>query len=238
MKSIREINDLAGFDESCLIDQVKYSKRSSIALEVLRSGKVILRVPKHAKEKDLFGFLATRKDWIKNVKAKYSAEIESRVLLSFTEGSLFLFKGKEYSLYFFDRDIPVILFDNAFFLCDKLQSRAKQLFIDWYKIQAERFFVPKIKEFSAKMGCNVKKIKLSNAKGLWGSCNTKGLINLNWRLIMAPETVIEYVVIHELAHLKYPDHSKKFWDYLRVFCPDFKKQKEWLNTRSCFIELW
>ena len=76
------------------------------------------------------------------------------------------------------------------------------------------------------------KISFRSQKTRWGSCSSRGVITLNWRLIGAPDSVSDYVIIHELAHLKYQDHSKRFWNLVEEFCPDFKADKKWLRENQ------
>jgi predicted metal-dependent hydrolase len=79
------------------------------------------------------------------------------------------------------------------------------------------------------MGVNVSKVKLSSAKKSWGSCSSLGNINLNWRLVKAPMQVVDYVVVHELAHLKQMNHSPKFWYEVQKIIPDYQKCRQWLR---------
>ncbi|WDC85678.1 M48 family metallopeptidase [Caloramator sp. mosi_1] len=67
---------------------------------------------------------------------------------------------------------------------------------------------------------------------MWGSCSSKGNINLNWRLVMMPLDVIDYVIVHELCHLKHPNHSKGFWNLVREFMPDFEGKRRWLKENG------
>jgi predicted metal-dependent hydrolase len=66
----------------------------------------------------------------------------------------------------------------------------------------------------------------------WGSCTSMGIINLNWRLFLAPMRIIDYVIVHELAHLRYHNHSKDFWNLVRSIIPDYEERKEWLRVNG------
>ena len=80
-----------------------------------------------------------------------------------------------------------------------------------------------------------KKVKISGAKKRWGSCNSRGFINLNWKLYFAPDEIKKYVVIHEICHLKHHNHSKGFWEEVRKLCPNFKIYKKWLTDNNFIL---
>ena len=77
-----------------------------------------------------------------------------------------------------------------------------------------------------------KAVRVGSQRSLWGSCSSEGNISLNWRLVVAPPEVMNYVVTHELAHLKYLDHSAAFWSLVARFCPDYKKYEAWLGHNT------
>lgn len=105
----------------------------------------------------------------------------------------------------------------------------KNYLLFWLKRQATTTFLPKIREWSGKTGLRPMKVRIKDQKSRWGSCSSKKNVNLNWRLIMAPETVLDYVIVHELCHLQFLNHSKVFWYLVASFIPDFQTQKSWLK---------
>ncbi|MEM3513203.1 MAG: M48 family metallopeptidase, partial [Thermoplasmata archaeon] len=86
-------------------------------------------------------------------------------------------------------------------------------------------------------GFKPKKIKITSGKTRFGSCTSKGYINLSWRLVLAPPEIIDYVIVHELAHLKEPNHSKKFWAVVEKFIPDYKTKRKWLKENGHLLIL-
>ena len=88
---------------------------------------------------------------------------------------------------------------------------------------------------SKSLNLNVKAIKISNSFNYWGSCNSAGVIHLNWRLILAPTQVLEYIIVHELCHLKEFNHTKNFWMLVKKFCPDYKNQILWLQKNDIYL---
>lgn len=98
----------------------------------------------------------------------------------------------------------------------------------WYRNQADQVFTQKAAIYKEHMGLRYNKILIRGQKTRWGSCSPSGTVSLNWKLLLAPEPVIDYVIIHELAHLKHMNHSRRFWEFVEVYCPDWKKYRKWL----------
>ena len=100
---------------------------------------------------------------------------------------------------------------------------------NWYKHRAEQDFQTRVALFASRLGVALPPMKLSNAKSTWGMCLPSGLIRLSWRLIKAPPPQIDYVVAHELAHLKHMNHSRAFWNTLAKLYPDYQREREALE---------
>jgi len=98
----------------------------------------------------------------------------------------------------------------------------------WYRMQAKWVFTQKADTFKAIMGLSYKAILIRGQKTRWGSCSAAGNITLNWKLLMAPPEIVDYVIIHELAHRKHMNHSTEFWQFVERFCPGWKKCRQWL----------
>jgi len=98
-----------------------------------------------------------------------------------------------------------------------------------YKEQAAELFSQRCAFYAARMGVSYKKIALTDASSRWGSCSPKGILRFHWKLVTAPPEVADYVVVHELAHLKELNHSKRFWDLVQKAAPDFRSAKKWLR---------
>ena len=108
------------------------------------------------------------------------------------------------------------------------QGSVARVLEHWYRSQAEMVFTQKADFHKENMGLGYHSIHIRGQKTRWGSCSPSGNLSLNWKLLLAPEPVIDYVIIHELAHLKHMNHSQKFWDFVSRYCPDWKKHRKWL----------
>ncbi|HMV29526.1 MAG TPA: M48 family metallopeptidase, partial [Anaerolineales bacterium] len=127
---------------------------------------------------------------------------------------------------------PALKFDSRFILSTSARERGEQAFTKWYKTQALTIFTERVNHYANLHGLIPKEVKVNSAKTRWGSCTSAGTLNFTWRLVMAPLEVIDYVVLHELAHLKVKNHSPRFWKLVESLCPDFKHHRKWLRDHG------
>ncbi|MBI4971009.1 MAG: M48 family metallopeptidase [Candidatus Omnitrophica bacterium] len=102
----------------------------------------------------------------------------------------------------------------------------------WGRMKAIEILKDRISFYEAVMGVQSSQLRIKSVKTLWGSCNSKGRVMFNWRLVMAPIPVIDYVVVHELAHLIHRNHSEKFWKTVESVIPDYKQRRKWLRLNE------
>jgi predicted metal-dependent hydrolase len=113
------------------------------------------------------------------------------------------------------------------------QEKATRLVLkDWLHMQAADKVAERVSVRSAQMGLYPKRVFIRNQRTKWGNCSSLGNVSFNWRLIGAPPEVLDYVVVHELAHLKEMNHSPRFWSLVSVYCPDFMRHKAWLKANG------
>jgi predicted metal-dependent hydrolase len=155
----------------------------------------------------------------------------------YLSGEKFLFMGKNYPLTYDKQRKKSIDFDGEKFIIDlKHRQKAEELFIKWYKTKARQIFHEKLESFSKETGLRYNALKINSAKSRWGSCSSKKNLNFSYRLIMTPEFVIDYVLLHELAHTVEMNHSKKFWEIVASIYPDYQKAEQWLKNNSYTID--
>lgn len=102
----------------------------------------------------------------------------------------------------------------------------------WYRREAAAVFEEKAEEFAKRLHVSFQDIRIKDQKSRWGSCSSKRNMNFNWRLLMAPEPVCDYVIIHELCHLIHMNHSADFWNLVESICPDYRQYKKWLREKG------
>jgi predicted metal-dependent hydrolase len=105
----------------------------------------------------------------------------------------------------------------------------------WYRAEAARQLPPRVHELARRDGLTFRRIFIKGQKTRWGSCSSLGNLNFNWRLMMCPPEVIDYIIIHELCHLREMNHSPRFWKLVEERCPDYKERKAWLKQKGGLI---
>ncbi len=107
----------------------------------------------------------------------------------------------------------------------------------WYYENGEKKLNDRLSIYTPKMNVVPSKVKLKDQKMRWGTCTPDGSIYLNWRIIMSPIPIVDYLLVHELAHLRYPDHSKNYWKFVQSIIPNYEQRKEWLRINGPLLSL-
>jgi predicted metal-dependent hydrolase len=155
----------------------------------------------------------------------------------FRAGERFLFLGQEHSLRVVEKQRAALTFEDHFIISKIALPKAAQAFERWYKFQALTVLNERVKFYAAKYGFQPGRIRITSARTRWGSCSSKGTLSFTWRLVMAPLEVIDYVVVHELVHLKVKNHSKTFWGNVAALMPDYKRHVAWLKANGRLMVL-
>ena len=217
-----------------LIDELIRSNRRSIGLQVShKDGSLLVRAPRRAHIKDINAFVASKESWILKVQAKVRERLAKNPVHEYRAGEQFLYLGEKFELVIVEAQHPPLTFNEKFYLDRRARDagEGEVLFERWYKKQARPYLSQRLAELADKYSLRYNKFKLSGAKGRWGSCSTAGNINLTWRLIKLDPEVIDYVIIHELAHLKHHNHSKAFWNEVEKMLPEYKTLRKNLRNR-------
>ena len=220
------------------IDEIIRSKRKTFSLEIKSNGSLIVRVPKRASIKTIQEIVNKKRSWIIKKQKAVKGRHKKRETKKFVEGEQFFYLGKPYKLCIIDiTDKPLYFNDKCFLLSGNYAEYGKEIFIRWYKIQAYSIISERVKYYSSVTGLKYRKIRITNAQRRWGSCSPKNNINFPWRLVMTPPEIIDYVVVHELAHIAEKNHSRKFWKKVENILPDYKKRKTWLREHNHLFTL-
>jgi predicted metal-dependent hydrolase len=218
------------------VDQIIRSKRHTIAILVHRDGKVIVRAPLKAPETLIRAFIESKSGWIEQKKAEAAQHVALPVK-KYTGGEKFLYLGREIPLRVVDGQKTALTFRDEFSLSKTALPGAQALFEKWYKARARTVLTERVTHYAQQFGLRYEKIRISSARTCWGSCSSRGTLSFTWRLVMAPLEVVDYVVIHELAHLKVKNHSPVFWAEVARMQPDFKRRRAWLKKNGQFLTL-
>jgi predicted metal-dependent hydrolase len=219
-----------------IVDEFYRIRGRNISIQINKQAKVIVKAPNSALISDINKFIELKRKWI--LKKKELILQKQNVIKKFVPGEKLLYLGIERELKFTNNvDFAVQYINGEFIINNDLINYAKEYFTTLYKNLAWNYFAPLTVELAKKYNFNFSNIKISSAKGKWGSCSNKGSINLVWRLIMAPEGVIKYVIIHELAHTKEMNHSPDFWKIVNDILPDYQKSILWLKQYGHLCDL-
>ena len=213
------------------IDKLVRSRRKTIALIIERDSSLTVRAPMRVSSDAIEAFVHEHAAWIlrKQDAIKAVVDIPSR---QYVDGETFLFLGSSYDLKLVRPQRPSLNFDSGFYLSYTAQKKGAQVFTRWYKERALDVISARVAEFAKQYGFSPKQVKISSAKTRWGSCSPDGTLNFTWRLVLAPLDVIDYVVVHELAHLRVHNHSQKFWRVVESILPEYKIQRKWLRVHG------
>lgn len=219
-----------------LIDEIKYSKRKTLAIEVKAGGKVLVRAPKGSSQAQIERFVQAKKAWILTAKAKMG-KIKAPLVQEYQEGATIIFLGKAYPLRFVknQKKAMAFSFEEGLSIQKSRQSDAQKLLIAFYRQESRKLANHFINQYASKWNLDVTTLRINSAKTRWGSCSGKNSINISYRLAMTPITAFEYVVAHELAHTVHHNHSADFWHFLSQMMPDYEKHRAWLKQNGSFL---
>ena len=211
----------------------KFSKRrKTLGLVVERDKSVVVLAPKGTSKTTIDNFVEKKKFWLFQ-KINYSPKLgEAKPETPFISGKSITYLGRSYKLDVIKEPMEGIRFASKFLISQDNIPEAAGLLIEWYNGKAKEKIIPKVVRYARQLGVEYNQILISDLKYRWGSCTVKGNLNFNWRLIKAPHFVINYVVIHELAHLLELNHSKKFWNIICIQMPNYLEAKEWLRENG------
>jgi len=231
-----------------MIQQTQYIEGSGFITEIIRTnrkksadirvedGAVSMIVPIELADDRIHQILKDKRSWINN-KIVLHREALPVSTKEYVSGESLSYLGRNYRL----------KVDHGHFKPVKLvQGRlvatvpdgktnphmVRNALVRWYKYNAELKFQDKAKRYAEIIGVEPAGVGIKSFKSRWGSCSVKGKINFNWTIIMAPNRIVDYVVVHELCHLKHHDHSSRFWKCVERVIPDYMECKEWLKVNG------
>jgi len=222
--------------DSPLPAKIIRSRRRTISLEITKDAALIVRAPLRAPDSTITNLIREKQGWIE----KKMAEIRSRPVpqkKAFVNGEPFLFLGKAYSLEILSGSDAGISLGEKLYVGEHRLPEIRSLIQAWYAQKAKEILPARVAGYSAILDYLPKKIRISDTRRRWASCSTSGTLSFCWRLVLAPPEVIDYVIVHELVHMRQPDHSPRFWEKVRAAMPDYEMRKRWLRENERMLEL-
>ena len=224
------------------VNVVKSGRRKTMALKVTHKG-VSIHIPATLPITTAKTFVIQKTPWIQQ-KIQHQHNRPLAIAKMFTDGEHYLYLGAEYPLTTsIDVDAkPKINFNGKQFqFSDSTYSPApktiRRELLNWYHQQAVAYLQHKTTLFSGLTGLTPRSITVKNYKARWGSCNSHADIQYNWKIIMAPTDIIDYIVIHELCHIRHHNHSPAFWQLVKQYYPDYKSARLWLKKHGYKLEI-
>jgi len=216
---------------------VKRSSRAKyVRLEIrIKTGLTVV-VPSSYNVEQLSGLLRKKGRWILGKLAEYGKGQTAVAEKKLESGDSIPYLGQYLKVVEWHNPgtaVSIRLEKNQLFVNFGSRNGHLNLIMEWwYRQQAEKLIKKSADELCSLLGVTYGRLTIRGAKTRWGSCSRKSNLNFNWKLMMAPEPVIDYVIIHELAHLKEMNHSKKFWELVAEHCPQWRKHKRWLKEHE------
>lgn len=206
-------------------------------IKVRPTGEVLLTVPLETSDEYIENLLTKRERWIKEQLEFFKKNFVVMKEKDYISGDNIRYLGRSYRLKVMDSKEEKVIFYRGYIYIytEKIEDRNyKKLLVDmWYRKRCQIIFNEIVQKYIKILNLSLDKVGIRDMRTRWGSCNyEKRMINLNIKLIEKSKYYIEYVVLHELAHLKYPNHSKRFYNYLLTHMPDYKWRKEKLEENN------
>jgi len=214
-----------------------------VAIHVSPNALVTVLVPQYLDEEKIRMIVQKRAHWIIERQEQIKKNKDSNSVKEFVSGESFPYLGKYYRLKVMKSTTDteekcrlvggrLVVEVNAKSDSENDRKAIKAALMDWYLQHAEEKIKERVSRFARLIGKRPNSTKIKNQEKRWGSCSRTGIIRFNWKIIMAPISIMDYVIVHELCHLFYPHHSPQFWQRVQSIIPDYKKRQHWLKENS------
>lgn len=211
------------------------SKRKTIALVIDRDGELIVRAPVWATNSQIMKFVEAKQEWIRNKMMAAKRQLKDNSPVQVMDGEEILYMGKKCVI---KRKVASrVFFDGETFMVPD-RSDARDLLISWYKRQSKIIIWDLVVRYAHIMNVAPTGIRITSARTRWGSCSADYHLNFSYRLLLCPQEVIAYVVVHELCHIWHRDHSSAFWQSVARYDEDYKKHEKWLKEHARLMEVF
>lgn len=209
------------------------SRRKTIELRLLSKNTLQLKIPQNMGDTEISSFLLSKSKWLLEKNQLVDIAVEK----DYKDGTVVKYLGRDFTLKIkriLDKQFYASIYDNIIEIkinnieSDYIKKALEVVYRDRLKMIATKY----VKQYTKDLGLHYNRIVIKEQKTRWGSCSSKLNLNFNWRLAMAPEEVVRYVVLHEVCHLKHLNHSSEFWSLVHSVMPDYEMYKEWLNKNG------
>lgn len=216
----------------------KTDRRKTVSIFIERNGSVRVLAPVSASDEKIEAAVKGSEYQIFTKLAKWKELNQGKVNREFVNGQSFLYLGRNYRLKITENQIVSLKISGGFFHLDKKYlSKAYTVFKDFYKQKTEYKIKERLKLIEEKFQDKPSAIKVLELQNRWASWTPNNGLNFHWKCVMAPVSVLDYIITHEMVHLKYPNHSTEFWNELDKKMPNFREQENWLKHNGVKMSL-
>jgi predicted metal-dependent hydrolase len=223
--------------------QIVRSRRSTADIVVERDGSVIVRAPAALSDERIEDIVTAKRYWIYKTLAEWRDLNATRVIREYRSGEGFLYLGRSYRLLLVvEQDEALVLRDGRFRLRRDVVDRgdvvaAQSVFRDYYMTRGRERIAQRVAYFAPKVGVFPMEIDVRELGHRWASCSASGRLAFHWKCMMAPQTIMDYIVVHELCHMRHRDHTDAFWNEVDKVMPAYAERKAWLRLRGAGLDL-
>lgn len=223
--------------------KVLRSQRSTADIVIERDGRVLVRAPKAIPDERIEDLIEAKRYWIYKNLAEWRDLNATRVLREYRNGEGFLYLGRSYRLLLVaDQEEPLLLKNARFCLRRDLVDQgeivaAKTAFRDYYIARGSERIRQRVNYYAPKVGVAPRDLAIRELGNRWASCSPSGNLAFHWKCMMAPQTIIDYIVVHELCHFHHLDHTDAFWNEVDKVMPAYGERKEWLKRNGAGLDL-
>lgn len=223
--------------------EIVRSARSTADIVVERDGRIIVRAPAHLPDECVEDIVEAKRYWIYKTLAEWRDLNATRVLREYRNGEGFLYLGRSYRLLLVaEQDEPLQLKNGRFCLRRELVERgdsgaAQEVFREYYTARGMERLQERVTYYAPKVGVAPAGLDVRDLGYRWASCSPSGELSFHWKCMMAPQTIIDYIVVHELCHLHHRDHTEAFWNEVDKVLPAYRERKEWLRVSGAGLDV-
>jgi predicted metal-dependent hydrolase len=218
------------------IEKIVRSRRRTIALIITPDARILVRAPLRTPQAYIDAMIREKSDWIRR-KIGEMKERPPVIDHAYEEGEIFWFLGRPYPLHIADDSGAKIQRTDRLIVPRTIPPDIRTGIRRWYMTEAHKEIHSRCMWFSMMTGYSPASVRITDARQRWGSCTHKGGLNFSWRLIQAPLEIVDYVIVHELVHLRQPDHSRKFWAKVEALMPDYERRRTWLRENERLLRI-
>ncbi len=217
------------------------SKRKTTDIIIERNGRVVVKPPLFINPEQADEIVRSKRMWIYKNLAEWRDLNRTAVYREWVNGETFLYLGSGYRLRVVEnQDVPLLLKDGRFCIdkkCIENIENARAAFIEFYTEKAEKRIPDRVSLYAPQLGVAVNTITIKDIKYRWASCGINNGLQFHWRIMMAPVKIIDYIVVHELCHFKYKNHTDAFWNEVDKVMSDYPERKVWLKKNGAGLDL-